>query len=343
MNQGPERMSHTICLIPGDGIGPEITEATLLVLKHSGVAIDWIELPAGAGAIPTHGDVLPKITLDAIDKHRVALKGPLTTPIGGGFASVNVQLRRHFDLYAAVRPMRSMPGIKTRWDDVDLVVLRENTEGMYSGIEHEVIPGVVECLKIITRAGSERIARFAFEYARSRGRRKVTLMHKANIMKLTDGLFMESVRRMHAEHGAGVEYDELIVDNGCMQIVMNPQRFDIILAENFAGDVLSDLCAGLVGGLGVVPSSNIGQDCAIFEAVHGSAPDIAGQGVANPLALIMSAVMMLNHLGEIDAAERIKAAYDAVLTAGRPEEVTRDIGGRASTMAFAEAICRRMG
>jgi isocitrate dehydrogenase (NAD+) len=341
-SQDRERMLHTICLIPGDGIGPEITAAVLLVLRNSGVAIDWIELPAGAAAAETHGDVLPRVTLDAIEKHRVALKGPLTTPIGKGFASVNVQLRRHFDLFAAVRPMRSMPGIKTRYDDVDLVVLRENTEGMYSGIEHEVVPGVVECLKIITRAGSERIARFAFEYARSRGRRIVTLMHKANIMKLTDGLFMECARRMHAEYGAGIEYEELIVDNGCMQIVMNPHHFDIILAENFAGDVLSDLCAGLVGGLGVVPSSNIGKDCAIFEAVHGSAPDIAGRGVANPLALLMSAVMMLNHLGETTAADGIKAAYDAVLTAGRPEELTRDIGGTAGTMAFAEAVCRRL-
>lgn len=336
-------MSHTICLIAGDGIGPAITEATKLVLAHSGAGIDWIELPAGANAVKTHGETLPRITLDAIAEHRLALKGPLTTPIGGGFGSVNVRLRRHFDLFAAVRPIRSMTGIKTRYEDVDLVVLRENTEGMYSGMEHEVVPGVVECLKIITKAGSERIAKFAFEYAKSRGRKKVTVMHKANIMKLTDGLFIECCKRMHEQHGQGIEYEELIVDNGCMQIVMNPTRFDILLAENFAGDVLSDLCAGLVGGLGVTPSSNIGKDCAIFEAVHGSAPDIAGKGIANPLALIMSAVMMLNYIELTDCADKIKQAYDAVLADGKPEELTGDIGGKAKTMEFAEALCRRMG
>jgi isocitrate dehydrogenase (NAD+) len=330
-------------LIAGDGIGPAITEATKLVLAHSGAGIDWIELPAGANAVKTHGETLPRITLDAIAEHRLALKGPLTTPIGGGFGSVNVRLRRHFDLFAAVRPIRSMTGIKTRYEDVDLVVLRENTEGMYSGMEHEVVPGVVECLKIITKAGSERIAKFAFEYAKSRGRKKVTVMHKANIMKLTDGLFIECCKRMHEQHGQGIEYEELIVDNGCMQIVMNPTRFDILLAENFAGDVLSDLCAGLVGGLGVTPSSNIGKDCAIFEAVHGSAPDIAGKGIANPLALIMSAVMMLNYIELTDCADKIKQAYDAVLADGKPEELTGDIGGKAKTMEFAEALCRRMG
>ncbi len=335
-------MGHTICLIPGDGIGPNITEATKLVLAHSGVQIDWIELPAGAGAVDEYGDTLPQKTLDAIAEHRLALKGPLTTPIGGGFSSINVRLRKHFDLFAAVRPIRSLEGIKTRYDDVDLVVLRENTEGMYSGLEHEVVPGVVECLKIITREGSERIARFGFEYARSRGRRKLTVLHKANIMKMTDGLFIECAREMHRKYGEGIEYEEMIVDAGCMQIVRDPSRFDIIMAENLVGDVLSDLCAGLVGGLGVTPGSNIGHDCAIFEAVHGSAPDIAGKGIANPLALIMSGVMMLNHIGEEQCGERIKAAYNAVLAEGRPDEVTRDIGGQAGTLQFAEAICRRM-
>ncbi|RMF85950.1 MAG: NAD-dependent isocitrate dehydrogenase [Planctomycetota bacterium] len=335
-------MAHTVCLIPGDGIGPEITAATKLVIAASGAQIEWIELDAGAGAVERHGDTLPVATIEAIDHHRLALKGPLTTPIGGGFGSVNVRLRKHFDLFAAVRPMRSLDGVKTRYQNVDLVVLRENTEGMYSGMEHEVVPGVVECLKIITKAGSERIAKFGCQYAKARGRRKLTVMHKANIMKQTDGLFIECCRRMHEQHGHGIEYEELIVDNGCMQLVMDPTRFDIILAENFTGDVLSDLCAGLVGGLGVVPGSNIGEDCAIFEAVHGSAPDIAGEGVANPLALIMSGVMLLNHIGQTTPAERIKAAYDGVLRDGNPEELTRDIGGTAGTMQFAEALCKRM-
>lgn len=335
-------MAQTVCLIPGDGIGPAITEATKLVLSAAGAKIDWLELPAGAGAVDEYGDVLPQKTVDAIGQYRLALKGPLTTPIGKGFGSVNVRLRKTFDLYAAVRPVRSVPGIKTRYNNVELVVLRENTEGLYSGLEHQIIPGVIETLRITTQAGCERIAKFAFKYARERGRRKVTLFHKANIMKMADGLFIDCARRMHEKFGPGIEYDELIIDNGCMQIVRDPSRFDVLLLENFNGDIVSDLCAGLVGGLGVVPGANIGDDCAIFEAVHGSAPDIAGKGIANPLALIMSAVMMLNHIDQTTAAERIKAAYNAVLAEGKPEELTRDIGGTAGTMQFAEALARRM-
>jgi len=335
-------MAHTVCLIPGDGIGPAITEATKLVLAAAGADLEWVELPAGAAAAEQYGDVLPQQTIEAIGHHRLALKGPLTTPIGKGYGSVNVRLRKTFNLYVAVRPVRSMPGIRTRYQNVELVVLRENTEGLYSGLEHQIVPGVIETLRITTRGGCERIARFAFEYARQRGRRKVTLFHKANIMKMADGLFIECARRMHRQHGAGVEYQELIIDNGCMQLVRDPGQFDLLLLENFNGDVVSDLCAGLVGGLGVVPGANLGEDCAIFEAVHGSAPDIAGRGIANPLALIMSAVMMLNHLGQTAPAERIKAAYDAVLGEGKPEELTRDIGGTATTMQFAEALARRI-
>lgn len=335
-------MSHNVCLIPGDGIGPSITQATKRVLDAANADIHWIELPAGARAAEVHGDVLPQRTIEAIGHHRLALKGPLTTPIGKGFGSVNVRLRKTFNLYVAVRPVRSMPGIKTRYEDVELVVLRENTEGLYSGLEHEVIPGVIETLRITTRQGCERIARFAFEYAKDRGRRRVTLFHKANIMKQADGLFIDCARRMHAEHGDGIEYDELIIDNGCMQIVRDPGRFDVLLLENFNGDVVSDLCAGLVGGLGVVPGANIGDDCAIFEAVHGSAPDIADKGIANPLALIMSAVMMLNHIGQTEPAEKIKQAYDDVLAEGNPEELTPDVGGRGTTMGFAEALARRV-
>jgi len=333
-------MACTVCLIPGDGIGPSITEAAKFVLAAAGAQVTWVELPAGAAAAEVHGDVLPPETIDAIRTHGVALKGPLTTPIGGGFGSINVRLRKTFNLYAAVRPVRSMPGVRSRYENVELVVIRENTEGLYTGLEHEVVPGVVETLRLTTRAGCERIARFAFEYARQRGRRSVTLFHKANIMKMADGLFIDCTRRMHEQFGQGIEYREFIIDNGCMQLVRDPTQFDVLLLENFNGDVVSDLCAGLVGGLGVVPGANIGDDCAIFEAVHGSAPDIAGKGIANPLALIMSAVMMLNYVGQSDVATRIRTAYDAVLTEGRPEDLTADIGGKATTMQFAEALAR---
>ena len=335
-------MTRTICLIPGDGIGPEVAEAARKVVDATGVAVEWLELPAGAAAVESHGDVLPTQTLEAIAAHGVALKGPVTTPIGEGFTSVNVQLRKRLNLYAAVRPVRSMPGISTRYENVEIVVIRENTEGLYSGIENEIVPGVVQSLKIASRPACERIARFAFDYARDRGRRKVTVFHKANIMKMSDGLFLDCARKVHRTEAPDIEYDELIIDNGCMQLVRDPGQFDVLLLENLYGDVISDLCAGLVGGLGVVPGSNMGDDCAVFEAVHGSAPDIAGQDRANPLALIMSAVMMLNHLGERDAAERIKTAYDAVLKGGDPAERTPDIGGTGGTRAFTDAIIKNM-
>lgn len=335
-------MAHTVCLIPGDGIGPEVAEATRAVIDASGAAIAWVELPAGAGAVAEHGDVLPEITLEEIRRHKVALKGPVTTPIGTGFRSVNVQLRKQLNLYGAIRPVRSMPGVKTRYTDVELVVIRENTEGLYSGIENEVTEGVVTSLKVATRKGCERIARFAFAYARERGRSKVTVFHKANIMKLTDGLFLACARAVHEAEAPEIGYEEYIIDNGCMHLVRDPSEFDVLLLENLYGDVVSDLCAGLVGGLGVVPGANIGDDCAVFEAVHGSAPDIAGKNAANPLALLMSGVMMLNHLGETAAADRIKRAYDAVLEARDPREITRDIGGEAGTDAFAAAVIARL-
>ena len=333
---------HTVCLIPGDGIGPEVTGAATQVIEAAGAEIEWVPLPAGARAVEEHGDVLPAKTIEAIEHYRLALKGPLTTPIGHGFKSINVQLRKRFDLFAAVRPVRSLPGVKTRYDDVEIVVIRENTEGLYSGLEHEVVPGVVESLKVTTTKGCERIAEFAFEYARDRGRKKVTLFHKANILKLSDGLFMACARRIHEAIAPNVAYEEMIIDAGCMQLVRDPSRFDVLLLENYNGDVVSDLCAGFVGGLGVTPGANIGRDCAIFEAVHGSAPDIAGKGIANPLALIMSAVMMLNHLGERAVAGRIRSAYDAVLTEGDPAEITGDIGGRAGTQEFVDAVIRRI-
>ena len=335
-------MSITVCLIPGDGIGPEVAKAAQNVISASGVDIHWEVLSAGITALEEKGEVLPEETVRTIEAHRVALKAPVTTPIGKGFTSVNVGLRKRLNLYAAVRPVRTMPGIKSRYENVDIVVVRENTEGLYSGIENEITDGVVQSLKIATRNGCERISKFAFNYAASRGRKRVTVFHKANIMKKSDGLFLECSRRMHEQFGPEIEYDELIIDNGCMQLVRDPSRFDIVLMENLYGDIVSDLCAGLVGGLGVVPGANIGDGCAVFEAVHGSAPDIAGQNIANPLALIMSGVMMLNHLGQTDAAERIKKAYDEILSEGNPEILTPDIGGKGGTKEFAQAIVDRM-
>lgn len=335
-------MGHTICIIPGDGIGPEVATAARRVIDASGVSIEWVELPAGAGAVEKFGEVLPEETVRAIEAHRVALKGPVTTPIGGGFTSVNVGLRKRLNLYAAVRPVRSLPGVKTRYEDVDLVVVRENTEGLYSGLENEITAGVVQSLKIATRTACERIARYAFNYCHERGRKRVTVFHKANILKKSDGLFLTCAREVRDAMANGVEYEELIIDNGCMQLVRDPTRFDVVLMENLYGDIVSDLCAGLVGGLGVVPGANIGDGCAVFEAVHGSAPDIAGQNLANPLALIMSGVMMLNHIGKTEAASRIRNAYDAVLAEGNPEELTRDIGGQGGTDAFANALIKRL-
>src|SRR5262249_55220999 len=308
---------HTIVLIPGDGIGPDVTSAAKRVLEAAGLSVEWVELPAGASAIEQGFDnVLPERTLAAIKAHKVALKGPVTTPVGKGFKSVNVQLRQKLNLYAAVRPVRSLAGIKTRYEGVDMVIVRENTEGLYSGIENEVVPGVVTSLKVATEAGCTRIARFAFRYATRRRRQKITVFHKANIMKLTDGLFLNCARRIHEDEYPNIDYEELIIDAGCMRVVQDPARFDVLLMENLYGDLVSDLCAGLVGGLGVVPGANIGDEASVFEAVHGSAPDIAGQGVANPLACIMSAVMMLNHLQEEAIAEGIKNAYNAVLADG---------------------------
>ncbi len=328
---------HTIVLIPGDGIGPEVTAATKRVVEAAGLSVEWVELPAGVAAIEQgYDNVMPQRTLAAIQAHKVALKGPVTTPVGKGFRSVNVQLRKALNLYAAVRPVRSMPGIKTRFENVDLVIVRENTEGLYSGIENEIVPGVVTSLKVASEPACTRIAKYAFQYAVKRGRKRITVFHKANIMKLTDGLFLNCARKVHEEQYPNIEYDELIIDAGCMKLVQEPSRFDVLLMENLYGDLVSDLCAGLVGGLGVVPGSNIGDDAAVFEAVHGSAPDIAGKGVANPLALIMSSVMMLNHLGEVEIATNIKTAYDSVLSEGKT--LTRDLGGTAGTDAFADAV-----
>ncbi|MGD0390521.1 MAG: isocitrate/isopropylmalate dehydrogenase family protein [Tepidisphaeraceae bacterium] len=333
---------HTVVLIPGDGIGPEVTRAARRVLEAAGFSVEWVEMPAGATALELGLDnVLPQRTLAAVAAHKIALKGPITTPVGKGFKSVNVQLRQKLGLYAAIRPVRSLPGVKTRYQGVDLVIVRENTEGLYSGIENEVVPGVVTSIKVASRMACTRIARYAFRYATRRRRKSITVFHKANIMKMSDGLFLDCARQIHEEEYPNIEYEELIIDAGCMRLVQDPGRFDVLLMENLYGDLVSDLCAGLVGGLGVVPGSNIGDDAAIFEAVHGSAPDIAGKGVANPLALIMSGVMMLNHLQETLLAEKIKQAYDAVLAEG--QHLTRDLGGSASTDGFADAVISKLG
>ena len=332
---------HSAVLIPGDGIGPEVTKAAARVIEASGAPIEWYEHPAGLSALESRGEVLPESTLEAIRTHGVALKGPTATPIGGGHTSVNVQIRQKLNLYAAVRPVRSIAGIKTRFDGVEIVIIRENTEGLYTGKEHEVVPGVIETLRIITELACDRIAEFAFQYAEENHREKVSFFHKANIIKMADGLFLDRVRRA-AERHPGIEFEDLIIDNGCMQLVSNPSRFDMILLENFYGDLVSDISAGLVGGLGVVPGANISEDCSVFEAVHGTAPDIAGRGIANPLAAIMSGVMMLNHLGEWGSANRIRNAYDAILASGDPNKRTRDIGGNAGTDQFADALIEQM-
>ncbi len=328
-------MPHHITLIPGDGIGPEVSTATVRLIEASGVRVQWETIQAGAGALSEHGAFLPESLLESLRKNRVGLKGPITTPIGGGFPSINVTLRKTLDLYANFRPVRNLPGLSTRFGDIDLVVFRENTEGLYSGLEHEVIPGVVESLKIITERASTRISRHAFEWARRHGRKKITCIHKANIMKLSDGLFLRSSRAVARDY-PGIEYNEMIVDNTCMQLVMNPYRFDVLLLENLYGDIVSDLCAGLVGGLGLVPGANLGDECAIFEAVHGSAPDIAGRNIANPTAMMLSAILMLRHIGEEEAAGRAERAIHKVYAEGRT--LTRDVGGSASTSEFADAV-----
>ena len=332
-------MTHTITLIPGDGIGPEVSEAVVRIFKVAGLDIDWERHDAGVIAFEKTGETLPAALLDSIKRNKVALKGPVTTPIGQGFTSVNVGLRKALDLYANLRPVRNLPGVQSRYTDVDLVIVRENTEDLYAGLEHEVVPGVVESLKIITERASSNIARFAFEYARRFGRRRVTAIHKANIMKLSDGLFLDSTRRVASDF-TDISYDERIVDAACMHLVMHPEKLDVLLLPNLYGDIVSDLCAGLVGGLGVVPGANHGTDAAVFEAVHGSAPDIALKNLANPTALLLSALMMLDHTGETAAASRIRSALDAVLLKG--EVRTRDLGGVASTTEFTEAICRQL-
>ena len=331
---------HRITLIPGDGIGPEVTEAVLLILARTGIDFEWDRHEAGAAVFDREGTPLPQSLLDSIRQNRIALKGPIGTPIGVGFTSVNVEIRRALGLYANLRPVFTFPAVETRFENVDLIVIRENTEDLYSGLEHEVVPGVVESLKIITRTASERIARFAFDYARRKNRRLVTAVHKANILKLGDGLFLDSVRTI-ARGFDDIEYNEGIVDATSMHLVQDPSRFDILLLPNLYGDIISDLCAGLVGGLGLVPSANIGEDVAVFEAVHGNAPDIAGQQLANPTALLMSSVLMLRHLGEDGPADRVVGALYRVLEEGRIR--TRDLGGTASTTEFAEAIAEQLG
>src|SRR4051812_9174018 len=332
-------MKHTIVLIPGDGIGPEVTSATRRVLEASGLSVEWLEMPAGAVAIEQGFDnVLPEKTISAIKQHKIALKGPVTTPVGKGFKSVNVQLRQKLNLYAAVRPVRSLVGVKTRYEGIDMVIVRENTEGLYSGIENEVVPGVVTSLKVASEAACMRIARYAFRYAARRRRKKITVFHKANIMKLSDGLFLTCAQRIHDDEYPNIDYDELIIDAGCMKLVQDPGKFDVLLMENLYGDLVSDLCAGLVGGLGVVPGSNIGDDAAVFEAVHGSAPDLAGKRLANPLAGIMSGVMMLTPRHKEPIAAKIKPAYNKVLAEGDPAKLPRDLNGTAGTDAFADAV-----
>ena len=337
---------HPIVIIPGDGIGPEITDAVLRILGAAHAPLRYVRHLAGLAALEAGEDVLPAETLDAIGTHGVALKGPCTTPIARGFTSVNVQLRQKLDLFSAIRPVRSLTGVKTRYEGVDLVIFRENTEGLYSGIENEITPGVVTSLKIVTKAGSTRIARSAFQYVLKRGRRKISVFHKANIMKLSDGLFLDCVQRVHDEEFPEVDYETRIIDAGCMKLIQDPNQFDVLLMENFYGDVVSDLAAGLVGGLGMVPGANIGNGAAIFEAVHGSAPDIAGRGIANPLALLMSAVMMLKHLHETTddsrcktAAVRIKSAYDLALTENLK---THDLGGNLGTDDFGDVVIARL-
>ena len=332
-------IKHRVTLIPGDGIGPEVSAAVERIIEAAGVAIEWERFDVGHRAQESSGSTLPDEVVESIRRNGVALKGPVTTEIGTGFTSVNVRLRKALDLYANLRPVKKLPGVDSPFGDVDLVVVRENTEDLYAGIEHEVVPGVVESLKIITEKGSTRIAAFAFDYARAAGRKKVTAIHKANIMKKSDGLFLDCFRRVAAGY-PDIGHDEMIVDTACMKLVMNPRQFDVLVMENLYGDIISDLAAGLVGGLGVVPGANLGEKVALFEAVHGTAPDIAGKNLANPTALLLSAVMMLRHIGEDAAATRIEAALHKVL--GEREKTTVDLGGRATTTEFTDAVIARL-
>ncbi|MBI2764216.1 MAG: NAD-dependent isocitrate dehydrogenase [Chloroflexi bacterium] len=333
-------MAHRVTLIPGDGIGPELAEATRRVLDATGVAFEWEVVEAGEACIAEHGTPLPEYVLDSIRRNAIALKGPITTPVGEGFRSVNVTLRQALNLYANLRPARSIRGLETRYEDVDLVIVRENTEDLYAGIEHMVGPDAAESIKIITRAASERIARYAFDYAVANHRHKVTAVHKANIMKLSDGLFLESCRHVAAAYAGQIEFEDRIVDNMCMQLVQNPSQFDVLVLPNLYGDIVSDLCAGLVGGLGVAPGANIGMDSAVFEPVHGSAPKYAGQDRANPTAMILSGVLMLRHLGYVAVADGVETVIRDVIAEGAT--VTHDLGGTAGTREFADAIVRRL-
>jgi isocitrate dehydrogenase (NAD+) len=333
-------MAHRVTLIPGDGIGPELAEATRRVLDATGVGFEWDVVDAGEAVMAEHGTPLPDHVLESIKRNRVALKGPITTPVGSGFRSVNVTLRQVLGLYANLRPARSMKGVISRYDNIDLIIVRENTEDLYAGIEHMVGRDAAESIKIITREASERIARFAFDYAVANGRRKVTAVHKANIMKLSDGLFLESCRTVAAAYDGRIEFEDRIVDNMCMQLVQKPELYDVLVLPNLYGDIVSDLAAGLVGGLGVAPGANIGTEAAVFEPVHGSAPKYAGQNKANPTALILSGALMLRHLGHPDVAERVEAALRDVVSEGRA--VTYDLGGTAGTSQFADAIIERL-
>jgi isocitrate dehydrogenase (NAD+) len=330
-----EKKKHTVTLIPGDGIGPEVTDAVVRILEATGVKFEWERFAAGAEAFEKHKEYIPKELYESIERTKLALKGPVTTPIGGGFTSINVTLRKKFELYVNFRPIRNLPGLETRYPGVDLIIVRENTEGEYVGLEHEVVPGVMTSLKVITEKGSTRIAKWAFEYARKHGRRKVHAIHKANIMKLSDGMFLKCARKI-AESYPDITYGEHIIDNTCMQLVTNPYQYDTLLLPNLYGDIVSDLCAAFVGGLGLVPGANIGDDAAIFEAVHGSAPDIAGKDIANPTALLQSAILMLRHIDENDAADNVQAALEHVYI--EKKALTRDVYGTAGTKAFADAV-----
>ncbi len=332
-------MKHTITLIPGDGIGPEIVAATVRIIEATGVEFDWETQILGSQALEKYGETLPAAAIDSMKRTKVALKGPIMTPVGKGFTSVNVGLRRALDLYANVRPVKALPNIPCRYPELDLVIVRENTEGLYSGLEHTVVPGVVESLKVITEKASTRISRYAFQYARDFGRKKVTAVHKANIMKMSDGLFLECFYNV-AKEFPEIEADDKIIDNCCMQLVMRPEQFDVMVMENLYGDILSDLCAGLIGGLGLAPGANIGEQGAVFEAVHGSAPDIAGQGIANPTAILMSAIVMLRYIGESAAAKSVEDAMMAVFAEGAVR--TKDLGGTAKTAEFANAIIEKI-
>src|SRR5213596_2553105 len=332
-------MTHHVTLIPGDGIGPEVAAAVVHIIEAAGVEIDWEKFVVGGRAQDLSGSSLPEEVIESVRRNRVALKGPVATPIGSGFESVNVRLRKILDMYANLRPVRHLPGVPSRFGEVDLVIVRENTEGLYSGLEHEVVPGVVESLKIITEKASTRISRFAFEYARNNKRKKVHSIHKANIMKLSDGLFLRCSRNVAKEYPE-ITYGEHIVDKTCMQLVMNPYQYDVLVMENLYGDIISDLCAAFVGGLGLVPSANLGEQCAIFAAVHGSAPDIAGKNIANPTAVIRCALLMLRHIGEFDAALKIRNALERVYR--DRDKLTRDVGGKAGTSEFADSVIEAM-